>query len=341
MSRQIPQPGDSSIPSAFLAELDRAAHLPIRGPGVVQTSHGTFINPPTQRVEEHRFHCAEVPPKYGCMAVTGVHTINASIPVRIPDTVKPTATIAADYLINGGEVVQAATLIGKFQNTPVVKVLYEGADPSSGDELGPVAGSWAMSAAGTPKIFTVYGVLDSTNKIAFGRVHPLGGLTPRILYDDVAPGDADKLAWPCKSDMTADTDADKVTVQNTHPGNFRGYGDSHTDYTATNAAKVLTYIDAAGDEQIAFGIGLAKTIIVANTASGHAAVAADTTSFTATFTRVCDDGQVPTASSPATLVVYNPGFEIDDNLTDIVCVLDTGTGVGNCLYRIIDADCPA
>ena len=165
-----------------------------------------------------------------------------------------------------------------------------------------------------------------------------GALTPRILYDDIAPGDTDKNAWPCKSDMTADTSADKVSLDNTFPGNFRGYGDSHTDFTATNAAKVWTTVDLAGKEQIVTGIGLAKTIIVANTASGHAAVAKTTTSFTATFTRVCDDGQPPTVSSPATLVVDNSGFAIDDNLADIVCVMDVG---GSHLYRVLDAKCPA
>ena len=162
-------------------------------------------------------------------------------------------------------------------------------------------------------------------------------LTPRILYDDVAPGDTDKNAWPCKDDMTADTDADKVLVQNPWIG-FRGYGDSHTDYTATNAARIFTTITPDGKESIVSGKGLAKTIIVANTASGHAAVAKTTASFTAAFTRACDDGQVPTASSPATLVVDNPGFAIDDNATGIVCIMDSG---GSHLYRIIDAPCPA
>lgn len=166
-------------------------------------------------------------------------------------------------------------------------------------------------------------------------------LTPRILYDDVAPGDTNKLAWPVKNDNTADTSADKVTIQNTWIP-FRAYGDAHTDFTATNAAKVLTFIGPDGKETIACGQGLAKTIIVANTASGHAAVAAGTTSFTATLTRVCDDGQPPTVSSPATVVVYNPGMVINDNQAGIVCVMDTGTGVSNCLYRIIDPGaCPA
>lgn len=169
----------------------------------------------------------------------------------------------------------------------------------------------------------------------------VGTLIPRILYDDVAPGNTGKNAWPCATNMTADTAATKVLLDNTFPGNFRGYGDNHTDYSATTAAKVWTTVDLNGNEQIVAGIGLAKTIIVANTASGHAAVAKTTTSFTAAFTRVCDDGQPPTLSTPATLVVYNPGFEIDDNAADIVCVLDPGTGITDCLYRAADAPCPA
>ena len=90
--------------------------------------------------------------------------------------------------------------------------------------------------------------------IAWAIVRLGGGgepLTPRILYDDVAPGDTDRYAWPVAADMTADTTADKVKIQNTFPGTFRGYGSNHgTGWDTTNAAKVWTTIDAAGNEQI-------------------------------------------------------------------------------------------
>ena len=164
------------------------------------------------------------------------------------------------------------------------------------------------------------------------------------LYDDVGPGDTTnaKQAWRLKNSsgsLVRDTDADKIVVNDGVLGDVRAYGSNHSGFST--GAKGWASMEADGKYHIQSIQRLAKTIIVANTASGHAAVAAGTTSFTATVTRVCDDGQPPTVASPATVVVYNPGWEIDDNLTDIVCTLDTGTGISNCLYRIADADCPS
>jgi hypothetical protein len=164
------------------------------------------------------------------------------------------------------------------------------------------------------------------------------------LYDDVGPGDVTnaKQAWRLKNSsgsLVRDTDADKIVVNDGVLGDVRAYGSNHSGFST--GAKGWASMEADGKYHVKSIQRLAKTIIVANTASGHAAVAAGTTSFTATFTRVCDDGQPPTVSSPATLVIHNPGWTIDDNAANITCVMDTGTGVSNCLYRIVDAPCPA
>lgn len=140
------------------------------------------------------------------------------------------------------------------------------------------------------------------------------GLTPRILYDDVAPGDTDKNAWPVKDDLTADTDADKVLVQNTFPGNFRGYGDAHTGFDATTAAKVWTAVDSAGKEQIVCGKGLAKLC----RAVAKGAISGSTGTVDAVT--VMDDGQSPVANpTTAELPVLNPWnyYLADDALCQI------------------------
>jgi len=146
-----------------------------------------------------------------------------------------------------------------------------------------------------------------------------GSLTPRILYDDVAPGDTDKNAWPVKDDMTADTAADKVLVQNVFPGTFRGYGDVHTGYDATTAAKVWTSPGPDGKEHIVYGKGLAKLC----RAVAKAAISGATGTVDAVT--VMDDGQSPVVDATTELSVNNPwNFYLAD---DALCQL-TRNGSG-------------
>jgi len=151
-------------------------------------------------------------------------------------------------------------------------------------------------------------------------------LVPRILYDDVAPGDTDKNAWPCKDDMTADTEADKVLLQNTFPGTFRGYGSNHSEQDATTAAKVWTTVDRAGQEQIVFGKGLAK--LIRGSVSGGAAADA---AYDLTSPVALDDGQLPGSTVP----VKNYSTALPTGATDVTVVADGAGG-----WRTLDGPCP-
>jgi hypothetical protein len=161
-------------------------------------------------------------------------------------------------------------------------------------------------------------------------------LIPFELYEDIAPSETNKDAWILKDDLTRDTDADKIHVSDGILGDVRALGsNTKTGGTPATGARGYAVVGPDGDNQIVAIQRKAKMIVVANTASGHAAVTSATTSFTATLTRVCDDGQNPLVGAATSLTVTNPGFEIDDNLADITCIQDGAT------YRIVDAKCPA
>ena len=110
-------------------------------------------------------------------------------------------------------------------------------------------------------------------------LHVGGGssLTPRILYDDVAPGDTDKLVWPVDDTMTADesTDPPTIQVQNTFPGMFRGFGSSHSGFSASTAAKVWTSQGSDGKEYIVAcsGSTIAKGTLSGSLSQGSSASA--------------------------------------------------------------------
>ena len=168
---------------------------------------------------------------------------------------------------------------------------------------------------------------------------PQGGgdeLVPFELKEDVTPGETDKDAWILKADLTRDEDADTIHVSDGILGDVRALGSTtKTGATPSTGARGFCVADVNGDNQIVAIQRKAKMIVVANTAAGHAAVAAGTATFTATLTRVCDDGQSPLAGAATSLTVNNPGFTIDDNATKITCIQD---GAG---YIIVDAPCPA
>lgn len=171
-----------------------------------------------------------------------------------------------------------------------------------------------------------------------GMFVPCGavGLTPFELYDDITPGGTEVEAWLLDpSTLERDETLDKVEVADGILGDVRALGTvTKAGGTPSTGARGW-FIPIGGVNQIVAIQRKAKMIVVANTASGHAAVAAGTTTFTATLTRVCDDGQNPLVGAATSLTVTNPGMEIDDNAADITCVQD-GSG-----YRIVDAPCPA
>ncbi len=174
---------------------------------------------------------------------------------------------------------------------------------------------WELDASGLGVSFSVGDKLVAWWDAQRGMFVPCfsSSLTPRILYDDAVPGGTDINAYPVLADMTADTAATKVLVQNTHPGNFRGYGDAHTGFDATTAAKVWTTVDLAGKEQIVYGKGLAKLCrAVAKAAISGASGTVDAVT-------VMDDGQSPVDSASTELSVNNPWnfYLADDALCQI------------------------
>ncbi len=128
-----------------------------------------------------RFYNAsgETVPAYAMMAVTGVQTLDdGSI---IPKIEKPSTTFYHNYLVNGSVSVPVeddttmppTTGIGNYQDSDDVKIWYYGTAPALGDELGPAPGYWYLTKDYLP-VFTTYGAIDTTNRVAIGRFHELG-----------------------------------------------------------------------------------------------------------------------------------------------------------------------
>lgn len=128
-------------------------------------------------------------------------------------------------------------------------------------------------------------------------------LTPGFLYDDAVPDATGINMHPAKIESgswVADTDADKILVDNTHPGTFRGYGSNHSGFSATTAAKVWVTPGPGGNPVIVCGKGLAKRCKCQLTAT----LTATTASCTVDNVTATDSGQSPTASSSTTMTVY-------------------------------------
>jgi len=282
----------------------------------------------------------EAVPQYAVLSITDAERTEKN-PTNILTCEKPSSSSKGAYAVNGfHEVVKNGGAnsrpFGICHTYGNQLILYTGTAPETGDMLGPVNDQWYASASGSPLIFKVLGVVDETNKIALVRIGSSASLTPFILYDDVAPGDTDKYAWPVKDDegdLVADEEADKVYLQNTYPGNFRGYGSSHSGFSTTTAAKVLV-ADLFGKKQIVGGKGLAKMI----RGSGPGTTVAASATFTLTLTAVLDDGHSPSSTgSPTggTLTVTNWATALPASATGIVCCADGSGG-----YFVIDAPCP-
>ena len=149
-----------------------------------------------------------------------------------------------------------------------------------------------------------HNVQDSRNEVDNPFWPPVGippsALTPRILYDDVAPG-GNGLAWPVDATMAADTSATKVTVYATFPGLYRGLGTNHTGFTPSPTAKIWTTMGTDGHETIVVGLGQAKEC----TCQLTGALTATTSSCTVDTVIPTDGGQNPVSNSTsATMTVY-------------------------------------
>jgi hypothetical protein len=234
---------------------------------------------------------ATINPREVCLVCTGGDSLGRSITA----VKQPTSTAGKSYCVNGPTSI-AAGKFGRACFGPVVLVKYDTGSPATDDQYG-----WKDSQGTVVKdsnvLFNVLRVVDSTNKLLLGAVIGGGSLTPRVLYDDVAPGDTDKYAWPVDNTMAANTSADKVKLQNTFPGTFRGYGSSHSGFSTTTAAKVWTSVGSNGKEYIVGGKGLARICLCQLTA----AQTGGDSSFTVDAVTVMDGGQSPGSS----LTVYN------------------------------------
>lgn len=125
-------------------------------------------------------------------------------------------------------------------------------------------------------------------------------LTPYILYDDCAPGDTSKYAWPVKvtaGAWEADTAADKVYLDNTFDGTYRGLGTNHTGFTPSPTAKVWTAPGPGANPVIVCGVGQSKRCSAALTADAGpgASVTVDTVV-------PLDGGQNPVANSTSATI---------------------------------------
>ncbi len=135
---------------------------------------------PQFKERQPRFYNAsgETVPAYAMMAVTGVQTLDDGSVV--PKIGKPSTTFYQNYLVNGSVPVPVeddttmppTTGIGNYQDGADVKIWYYTA-PALGDELGPAPGYWYLTKDYLP-VFTTYGVIDTTNRVAIGRFHELG-----------------------------------------------------------------------------------------------------------------------------------------------------------------------
>jgi hypothetical protein len=205
-------------------------------------------------------------------------------------------------------------------------VKYDTGSPAVDDRYG-----WKDSQGTVVKdsniLFNVLRVVDTTNELMLASVIGGGALTPRVLYDDVAPGDTDKYAWPVDNTMAANTSADKVKVQNTFPGVFRGFGSSHSGFSASTAAKIWTSPGSDGKEYIVCGKGLAKLI----RGSGPGTTVAGNASYTLSSPVALDDGQLP----GTTVTVTNYSTALPASATNVTVIADGAGG-----YHTLDGPCP-
>ena len=155
---------------------------------------------------------------------------------------------------------------------------------------------------------------------------PDNDLTPFELYDDITPGQTDKLAWPLKSDYTRDdsTDPPTLKVSDKVLGDVRAYGSNHGWSTATNGAKGWYIVGPDGTNQIVAIQRLSKECKAVTESAGG--VNSGDGTFTVNAVVPLDDGQSPVAVSTDSLTVANwCGWQADTAGRPLHIVPD-GTG---------------
>jgi hypothetical protein len=131
---------------------------------------------------------------------------------------------------------------------------------------------------------------------------PVVQLIPFEMYDDIYPGQTDRLIWPLKDDYTRDdsTSPPTVKVRDGILGNVRAYGSNH-GWSATTRGAIGLYMPGTdGNNQIVYIKRLSKSCS-ALTYGG--AVSGGTFSVNTVYP--LDDGQRPVAIDSDVLTVSN------------------------------------
>lgn len=152
---------------------------------------------------------------------------------------------------------------------------------------------------------------------------------PFELYDDLAPGDADKYAWVVTDDLERDEEAEKIKVSDELQNCNRAYGSNHSGFTDGACG---FYTPIGGKNFIVSMQNLARRC----SALTAGAVAKTDSTFSVDNVAPLDDGQSPVASSSTTLTVSNYAkWEANDNQAcDIVAD-------GNGGWRFAQGGCKA
>lgn len=251
----------------------------------------------------------ETVPAYGCMAVAGIAIDGVGDPIYDSDgnvtlnCVKPSTTFRRLYVLNMDTAIAHGQTGRCF--TPggydAALFLYNTGEPALSETFGPTSGQWYLTKT-YPGIIECIGNVDSTAKIGMGYLHPLDGLIPFELYDDVTPGASDKYVWLLKNSagtLVRDTDTSKVYVSDGILGDVRAYGSSHSGFTT--GAKGFFTPGANGKNQIVSIQRLAKLCTCQLTAAQTGADA----SFNVDTVVPMDGGQSPVTGSSDTLATYN------------------------------------
>ena len=124
----------------------------------------TFYNPTSETI-----------PAGGIMAITG-----AALADKIPYLTisKPSATFVRSYAVNGDLPVEKEKF-GQCYTSGWVRFAYDTGTPANGDCYGAKPSQWTASA-NYPAILDCFGILDSTDKIALGYLHPIDHIIGKL-----------------------------------------------------------------------------------------------------------------------------------------------------------------
>ncbi len=263
----------------------------------------------------------EAAPPHAVMGVSDAGQMTSEEPYV--DIVKPSATYRKQYVVNASsEIANAA--YGRSRDVGHYIVAYDQTTgtPAAGDIWVPKAGQWTLVKSQTSYStgpigwhVVVAGIYDGAAHYLVGKIVDAPPLMPYILYDDMAPGDSDKAAYPVKSDLTADTVADKnVLVSDGILKTTRAKGSNFYSDT-TKGARVWTMIGPDGKNHIVAVNGMAQRCSAILAAAGAPGASVNVDNVVP-----LDGGQSPVTSSSSTIsATMPPAARALDNA---VCVIE-------------------